>query len=76
MLGILRVPLMEPQFACWARAQILRLSSALFRRYEVQHSGYPFCLYPLISDKHTLGEKMETANRLLKEPRENLDTYS
>lgn len=76
ILETLSVPLMEPSFAKWARGQLLRLASAIFRRYEVKHAGYPYCLWPMASCKHSDAQRSAVAQRLLQEPRHNLDTYA
>lgn len=54
----------------------MRLGAAVFRRYEVQHSGYPYRLFPLVHDKYSREEKAKVAERLLREERSALDTYS
>lgn len=77
ILEVLRVPAADPNFARWARGQILRMCSAVFRRFEVQYSGYPFRLFPLVvPDQYTLEERTQVAQRLLEADRKVLDTYS
>lgn len=39
LLDVLRAPLQDESFLRWARSQLVRLSSALFRRYEVRFTA-------------------------------------
>lgn len=76
ILAVLKIDAWDKEFARWARGQLLRLASAIFRRFEVQYSGYPFCLFALISDAHSEAEKTDAAGRLLEAGRNTLDAYS
>lgn len=76
ILNVLAADPAEPAFAKWARGEILRLGSAIFRRFEVHHAGYLFRLHTLVSDKYNAEEKAQVAQTLLAEDRKTLDTYS
>ena len=76
LLSALGVDLRDAAFMGWARGQILRLSSAIFRRYECKLACYPFCLFPLVDPTASDDKKNEVATALLRAPRHKLDTYS
>lgn len=76
LLSVLGAPTQEPGFMRWARNQLLRLSAALFRRYEVRLSAWPFRLFELVRDDSPEAGKVAVANALLEAPRDMLDVYS
>ena len=76
LLVALGVDVRCPQFMGWARGQTLRLSSAIFRRYECKLACYPYCLWPLVDPRASDDKKKVVATRLLHAPRHQLDTYS
>ena len=76
LLGALGAPTMDEAFARWSRSQVLRMCSALYRRFEVRLSAWPYRLYALANDSFTEDEKIATARSLLQEDVVMLDVYS
>ena len=51
LLDLARAPLTGQKFVKWSRGQILRLASALHRRYEEKFSNAPYVLHRLGDSK-------------------------
>lgn len=65
LLDAVGAPLGQESFARWVRAYILRLSSLLFRRYELRLATWPY-----------QDERAEVASALIREDPSMLDIYS
>lgn len=76
LLDATRADTANEAFMRWARCQILRLSSALFRRYEARLSCWPYRLYTLIDPEEDATNKLQVCQALLTADRGELDTYS
>lgn len=76
LLDVVRAPLEQEQFLRWARSQVLRLTSALFRRYESKFASWPYKLYALVCDEFTEEERQQVVADLMGADRQMLDTYS
>jgi hypothetical protein len=76
VLDVLQAPCREHSFMRWTRSQILRLNSALYRRYESRLAAWPHQLYAMTSDKFSAEQRASVAQRLLAASRDELDTYS
>lgn len=76
LLDALKAPVRSEEFMRWARSQVLRLNSALFRRYEVRFSCWPYRLYGLQSPGFGDDEQVSVCQDLLAASREMLDVYS
>lgn len=75
-LAFLGAPAHEEGFMRWARNEILRLASSVFRRFETKYSSWPYALYPLCTVGSTDAERRLTAQALLQADAEELDSYS
>lgn len=49
VLEMLKAPIKDAQYALWARCQVLRMAAALFRRYELKYSTWPYKLIKVCS---------------------------
>lgn len=76
VLEFVKAPADQEGFARFARAQILRISAAAFRRFEVKYSAWPFLLYPLIQVGNEEGQRLAAAQGLLGALPDELDCYS
>ncbi|CAK0820927.1 unnamed protein product [Prorocentrum cordatum] len=77
VLEAIGAPMESEAFQRWTRSQILRLSSALYRRYELRLSSWPYKLYALISaDDYTEEQRTSLAQELLDADADVLDVYS
>lgn len=76
LLRAMRAPMEDPQLMRWARSQILRLSSALYRRYEARLACWPYPLFRLVGSGWTDEDKAAVRAALLDADAEWLDIYS
>lgn len=75
ILDALAAPMADQNYMRWSRSQVLRLSSSVFRRYEVKYSAFPYRLRALYADP---GSAANTAlvEELLNTDEADLDPYS
>lgn len=76
LLYVAHAPLDDQSFLRWCRSQVARMSSALFRRYEVRFSTWPYKLFKLVCLVFFEGERASVINSLLESWTEELDVYS
>ena len=76
LLDALGALVVEEGFLRWSRSQVLRISSALYRRFEGRLAAWPYRLYALANEFFTEEEKLATATALLQADVGVLDVYS
>lgn len=76
LLVVAGAPIKELAFLQWARSQILRLVAALYRRYELRFSSWPYKLYALFCPAFTEDHRRRVISELLGARSEVLDIYS
>lgn len=76
ILEALQAPAQDETYMGFARSQVLRLASSVFRRLETKYSSWPFLLFPLTQEDTLDEEKSGIAKALLAADGRVLDTYS
>lgn len=76
VLEVLGAPATDYDFMRFARSQILRIASSVFRRFEANYSTWPFSLFPLSLGTASDDQKRSMARELLAASSYMLDTYS
>lgn len=76
ILDMLAAPVAEDGYKRFARSQILRLGAAIFRRFEVKFSSWPFLLRGLFADEYTDMERREIAAAARAVCVDDLDPYT
>lgn len=76
ILDMLACPVEDSNYKLFARNQILRLASAIFRRFELKFSSFPFRLHIFFSPEYTQAERHALATEVLGAPLDELDPYT
>lgn len=76
ILDVLDAPLDEEALKRFARGQVLKISGAVGRRYELRFATWPYLLWRLCDDDFADDEKRAVAKALIAAPRQQLDCYS
>lgn len=76
LLHMMKAPISEQSFRKFVLGQVLRMHSALVRRYSVKFAGWPFRLLRLCGTDWSEAEKQQVARDLLSSKPCCLDTFS
>lgn len=75
LLDALRVPLREQRYMRFVRGNVLRLSTASFRRYELKFSDLLYKMWLVVMGYLEEGEQVAVCERVLQTPQEEIDVY-
>lgn len=76
LLDVVGAPVDDERFQRWVRSQVLRLASALFRRYESRLATWPYKLFALVCPEFSGEERDAVIASLLGAKKESLDCDS
>lgn len=76
VLDLVGAPLKDQAFAKWSRAQIVRLTASLCRRYEYKFAAWPYRLFRTTDGDWSLEERREVASQACQARRCCLDTFT